>query len=514
MNKQTIITILLALFAVAGKGQEIVHKISNDWQDTVSYAADSVTVSFQLSSKTSGEMATLIYPDFLICDVVSLKPTTDKEGRWTVKIPAYRTVHIQIWDDNKIRGIVWGAINLFCRPGTTAEILLDDINDRLVFMGENAEAHNAQVQHYLKIENFHGQMFDMDMQEAAQTIRRIRERNFHNIDTLCAAHPDLPKKYVESLRQMARYSFALDMTQNAMGHSMDSIASILERGENSLPKEHLALLREAETEELLFPKSPLPCDAIYYLNTVFGSEILVQTGFITEVEETNSDRLLLEFASQNKVIDAISASSDVKQILKTSQFISICNGKLTAEREDFLKGQISTEAFKAVRHYIHHKETVFASLPEEEITTLKETPLDSLIDGKEIFQKLISPYRGRVIYIDVWGTWCGPCQRELEHLPELHETLKGLPVTYMYLANNSPEEIWKKAAKRFGLEGTEQVNLLLPPKQQNAVEQYLGVQGFPTYVLVAPDGSIVTNEAPRPSNPSSVREAILEISGK
>lgn len=143
MNKQTIITILLALVAVAGKGQEIVHKISNDWQDTVSYAADSVTVSFQLSSKTSGEMATLIYPDFLICDVVSLKPTTDKEGRWTVKIPAYRTVHIQILDDNKIRGIVWGAINLFCRPGTTAEILLDDINDRLVFMGENAEAHNA-----------------------------------------------------------------------------------------------------------------------------------------------------------------------------------------------------------------------------------------------------------------------------------------------------------------------------------------------------------------------------------
>jgi thiol-disulfide isomerase/thioredoxin len=142
---------------------------------------------------------------------------------------------------------------------------------------------------------------------------------------------------------------------------------------------------------------------------------------------------------------------------------------------------------------------------------LAETPLDSLIDGQEIFRKLILPYRGRVVYIDVWGTWCGPCREEMEHLPTLHETLKDLPVTYMYLANNSPEELWKKSAVRYGLNHADCVNLRLPNSQQHAVEHYLNVHGYPTYLLVAPDGTIVSNDAPCPSKASIVRDAIMKL---
>ena len=58
----------------------------------------------------------------------------------------------------------------------------------------------------------------------------------------------------------------------------------------------------------------------------------------------------------------------------------------------------------------------------------------------------------------------------MEHLPKLHETLNGLPVTYMYLANNSPKELWKKSAVRYGLDCTDCVNLRLPNSQQQAIE--------------------------------------------
>ena len=197
--------------------------------------------------------------------------------------------------------------------------------------------------------------------------------------------------------------------------------------------------------------------------------------------------------------------------MKAASFLTVCGLDITPERERKLQEELNPKTYALLQGYINSQKAHFASVAEEHITALAEIPMDSLADGKDIFQKLIAPYRGRVIYIDVWGTWCGPCREEMAYLPELHKALKELPVTYMYLANNSPEELWQKSAKRYGLEGDDCVNICLPEEQQRAVEEYLGVQGFPTFLLVAPDGNIASNKAPRPSSPTSVREAILQL---
>ena len=492
MNKNTIITIFLALIAMTGRTQ------------------DNITITFKLASKTQGEKATLIYPDYFTYNSVVLHPVTDSEGQWTVKIPAYHTLHIQIWDDNKIQGVVWGTINLFCRPGTKADIMLDDINDRCIFSGENAEAHNAQINHPLKIDSFHGGMFKMDMQDAAKFIRKLYKNNTEHIASLCADHPNLPKDYVESLRQMARYGYAMDMTQNVMGHFFDSMTKIMEQ-RNDMPEEYLELLREVETEELLFPQSPLPIDAMTYFRDIISLENLAHHGIVRENPDNLKDAQLYNLSQKCAFIDSLTASNDVKQLMKVYCSVQHFGQDITPEREAFLRSQLTRESLNTLRHYHENKQEQFANVPEEEVKRLEESPIDSLVDGKEIFQKLIAPYRGRVIYIDVWGTWCGPCRREMEFLPQLHEALKDLPVTYMYLANQSPEELWQKSAKHYGLEGEDCVNLRLPAAQQNAVEEFLGIHAFPTFLLVAPDGTIVTNSAPRPSLSPNVREAVLKI---
>ena len=492
MNKKIILSFLLALVAMAVKAQ------------------DSVTVCFQLASKAKGEMATLVYPDFFTCSTTALHPVTDSEGRWTATIPAYRTLHIQIWDSNKIQGVVWGALNLFCRPGTKAEILLDDINDRCIFSGENAEVHNAQITHPLKMEDFHGRMFDMDMQEAAGYIRNIYKDNCHRIDTLSKAHPELSKAYVESLRQLTRYGYAMDMTQNVLGHFFDSMTKIMAK-RNDMPEEYLDLLREVETKVLLYPQSPLPCDAVTYFCDIVRLEEIARKGIIRELPDDIKDPQLYAFSQKCDVINSLNASNDVKQLMKVYCSVQHFRQEITPEREAFLRNQLTTESLNMLRHYSENKQKQFANISKKEVERLEESPIDSLVDGKDIFQKLIAPYRGRVVYIDVWGTWCGPCRAEMEFVPQLHEALKDLPVTYMYLANKSPEELWKKSAKKYGLEGADCVNLRLPDAQQSAVEDYLGLKGYPTFLLVAPDGTIVTNEAPRPSASYDVRKAIQKI---
>ena len=493
--KKIIIALLFALVALTGHAQ---------------IKPDTITVCFQLVSKTKGETATLVYPDFFNCESIVCHPVTDGNGRWTVKIPSFHTLHIQIWDNNKIHGVVWGTLNLFCRPGKRADILLDDVNDHCVFSGENAEAHQAQITHPLKIENFHGRMFGMDMQEAAIRIRNIYKQNLHCIDTLHSAHPDLPSRYIEGLTAIARYGYAMDMTQNVKGHYFSSLTKILEQG-NTLPQEYSDLLHEVETHELLHPQGLLSCDATLYLCDVVRIEDINKNGIFRKAVKRKADYEQESFKNVCSVIDGIDASNDVKQMMKTANFLTICQTELTSKREKFLRSQLSADTYSQLQSYLNGMKAQFDVIAEEETKAVVESPIDSLVDGKEIFQKLIAPYRGRVIYIDFWGTWCGPCMNEMKYVEGLHEALKGLPVTYMYLANSSPEELWKKTSRRFGLEKDDCVNLRLPVHQQQAVESFLQVKGFPTFLLIAPDGTIVANDAPRPSQANAVKDAIQKL---
>ena len=498
MNKKTIITILFALVAMAGQGQ---------------IKPDTITINFQLSSKIQGEKATVAYPEYMTFDTSGLYPVTDSEGRWSVKIPAYYPLHIQVWDDNKIKGVVWGVLNLYCRPGTSADILLDDINGHCVFDGENAEVHNAQIAYPLKIGDFHGQVIQFEMQEATRCIRDIHEQNLHRIDSLRTAHPDMPRGYVEMLNALVGYGFGMDMTQNMLVHFGEQVGDFLSQGLTTLPTEYLDLMNEVETRELLHPQGMVSRDAVTYFRDVINLESMRQKGFISMGADDEGDMGLdlITRVYPITIIDSIDVSDDVRELMKTFYYLDKCGDEMTAERDAFLHKHLNTKSYELLMGYLENKKMKFAAPVKEEIETLTEMTLDSLTDGQEIFQKLILPYRGRVVYVDVWGTWCGPCREEMEHLPTLHEALNGLPVTYMYLANNSPEELWQKSTVRYGLNHADCVNLRLSNSQQQAVEHYLKVHGYPTYVIVAPDGTIVNNDAPRPSEASSVRKAILKL---
>lgn len=499
MNKKYFLMVLLALVAWMGRAQT---------------APDTVTINFQLASKAKGETAGVLYPDFLTFEAPSLQPVTDSNGRWTVRIPTYRTLHVKVWDQNKIQRVVGREIHLFCRPGTETNILLDDINNRCTFTGENAEAHQAQVDHPLEIVYFNGKVDDMEIGAAAQSIRAIHELNLQRIDSLCNALPTLPDGYVEALRAIANYVFGKNMTENVIGHFQQNMGRFIEQG-NKLPKEYVDLLHETETYELTHPNRWITRDAIFYFSNMMSLEALAQNGIVQEILDDEGDDFQLSQLKQYcSLIDALDASDEVKQMMKAYSFLKYCELDLTPQREEYLRSQLSAEWLGRLRFYINESlaaKAQYEAISDKEVEALAKKSIEKLEDGKDIFQKLIAPYRGHVVYVDFWGTWCAPCMKEMEHVERLHEALKGLPVTYMYFANKSPKEAWVKATQRFGLDGDDCVNLRLSDRQQQAVEEYLNIATFPTYLLVDTKGTIVNDNAPRPSSASSLREVVEKI---
>ncbi len=153
-----------------------------------------------------------------------------------------------------------------------------------------------------------------------------------------------------------------------------------------------------------------------------------------------------------------------------------------------------------------------------EIGCLKDNaPFEGMTNGAEIWAKIAEPLRGRVIYVDIWGTWCAPCRFDLKHsTAPLHKALSDLPVSYVFLCNRSTDEAWRSCIAEYDLLQPHSLHYNLPAEQQAALEKFLQVDGYPTYILFRPDGTRATppDEKPRPYNPSAVRAAVIEALGK
>ena len=140
------------------------------------------------------------------------------------------------------------------------------------------------------------------------------------------------------------------------------------------------------------------------------------------------------------------------------------------------------------------------------------TDVENMSDGETILRKIIEPYKGRIIYLDIWGTWCGPCKAALKESHKLKEALMDYDIIYLYLANHSPEESWKNTIKEYNLTGENCIHYNLPESQQEAVEHYLNVNAYPTYKLIDRQGNIYDFDWLHANHPGHLKEAIAKLS--
>ena len=96
----------------------------------------------------------------------------------------------------------------------------------------------------------------------------------------------------------------------------------------------------------------------------------------------------------------------------------------------------------------------------------------------------LSDYKGRVVLINFFATWCGPCRKEVPDLVKLQKELgeKGLSVVGLAF-NSDPDAVVKFAAK-YG------INYPVAIYGKDEVEKYGGVTAVPTTFLVDRKGNL------------------------
>jgi thiol-disulfide isomerase/thioredoxin len=107
--------------------------------------------------------------------------------------------------------------------------------------------------------------------------------------------------------------------------------------------------------------------------------------------------------------------------------------------------------------------------------------------------------KGKYVYIDVWATWCGPCKAEIPFLKKVEKDYHGKNIEFVSMSIDTEDayETWKKMVTDEELGG---VQILADNAWESKFVTDYMIKGIPRFILIDPDGNIVTPNAPRPSN--------------
>ena len=109
-------------------------------------------------------------------------------------------------------------------------------------------------------------------------------------------------------------------------------------------------------------------------------------------------------------------------------------------------------------------------------------------------------FRGKYVYMDIWATWCGPCKQEMPYMQELERNYAGGDVVFVSLSvdKRQDREKWLAYLEEHQIQG---VCLLASGSFKDPFVRKYGVSGIPRFMLIGPDGKMISHNCWRPSDP-------------
>ena len=250
----------------------------------------------------------------------------------------------------------------------------------------------------------------------------------------------------------------------------------------------------AYRSDLDFNKDELS-DLAVYTNTLKNE---LQIDLIPELDWNDADSRQAFFENyvsnieQNVTADKVKATLLVEHIESYKSDVNI----------DIISGTLS-------RYQSIIEPSQYAALTET-ITKIKALSPGSAIPNFAFVspvgeQVQLSEFKGNLVYVDLWATWCGPCLREQPFMEKLIEEYDDAPVVFLAISIDNTQTPWKKMLEDRELGGT---HVFAENNWSADIMKHFVVEGIPRYLLLDQEGKIIDANAPRPSG--NIAEVLAE----
>ena len=107
------------------------------------------------------------------------------------------------------------------------------------------------------------------------------------------------------------------------------------------------------------------------------------------------------------------------------------------------------------------------------------------VANEKLFESIISKFRGKVLLVDFWATWCGPCRAANKEMKPMKETLKEKDIVYVYITGETSDKpTWEQMIP--DLHGE---HFYLTQEQWEYLGNSLDISGVPTYYIIDREGN-------------------------
>ena len=136
------------------------------------------------------------------------------------------------------------------------------------------------------------------------------------------------------------------------------------------------------------------------------------------------------------------------------------------------------------------------NLLQEEVSSV----LDFYMENEEGDIVSLDSFQGKLLYIDLWASWCGPCRKQFPYAQKLKKKFSKRQlkkIKFIYISIDNDHEKWKESLDKLDLNGHQFIS---PANNNNGAGNYFQISSIPRYIIIDENGVILNENAKRPSD--------------